>query len=43
MKYEKSYNRVHNEWWIFCVGTRGAQLVKVYKTEKAADSWIAKH
>lgn len=43
MKYEKSYNRVRNEWWIFCVGTRGAQLVKVYKTEKAADSWIAKH
>lgn len=42
MKYEKSYNRVHNEWWIFCVGTRGAQLVKVCKTEKAADNWIAK-
>ena len=43
MKYEKSYNRVHNEWWIFCVGTRGAQLVKVCKTEKSADNWIAKH
>jgi hypothetical protein len=43
MRYQKQFNRARGEWWIFCLGTCGGKLVKVCKTEKAADSWIAKH
>lgn len=43
MWYQKQFNRVRNEWWIFRLTACGGELIKVFKTEKAADSWIAKH
>lgn len=43
MKYVKQFNKVRKEWWIFRVTTNGAELTKVFKTEKAADSWIRKN
>ena len=42
MTYTKQFNRVRNEWWIFRVTATGADLVKIFKTERAADSWIRK-
>ena len=43
MMYQKQFNRVRKEWWIFRIDQWGGELIKVFKTEKAADSWIAKH
>jgi len=43
MRYVKQFNKVRKEWWIFRVTMDGAELTKVFKTEKAADSWIRKN
>lgn len=42
MSYQIQYNKVRNEWWIFCVGSCGATLVKVFKTERGAKMWVVK-
>lgn len=43
MRYVKQFNKARKEWWIFRVTMDGAELTKVFKTEKAADSWIRKN
>ena len=43
MRYVKQFNRARKEWWVFRVSENGAELVKVFKTEKAANSWIDKN
>ena len=42
MKYQIQYNNCRKEWWIFCVGTHGATLVKTFKTERGAKMWVVK-
>jgi len=40
MKYEVIFNPVRKLYCVWGVGTRGAELVKTFKTESAAKRWI---
>ena len=43
MRYEVQYNPCRKVWQVWQVSAMGAEVVKVFKTEKAAQSWIKKH
>ena len=45
MKYDIHYNRITNMWVVWKITDNGntQEVVKRFKTEKAAKNWIAKH
>lgn len=43
MKYTKQFNPVRKVWFVYKCYTYGAELVKTFKTEKAADQFIRKN
>ena len=44
MTYDKFFNKCFQQWWIYKRYRNGSsEFVKTFKTEKAADNWIARH
>lgn len=42
MKYEIYENKVRGMFWVFAVTKFGSELVRTFKTRKAAESWVAR-
>lgn len=42
MRYQKIYNRARNVWMVWRIVGTSSEVVKTFKTEQAADRWIAK-
>lgn len=43
MKYEMNYNPARKIWVIWEICGCNAQVVKTFKTQAGATSWLAKH